>query len=311
MEGGRKGWPGRPGRYAERFPAAVKNGIRAQVRRAQSQRKPWARKWLAYMESLAMGARIGRGRNYAISGQIYDLQIGGGFVEAKVQGAEPKPYVCRLECDIAKGRDRKKLVEKLREQPMLLAQLLVHNLPASAETLFRAAGYPVIPTNEHPLRPHCSCPDKVTHCKHVAALLFILGEAIEQDPMLLLKLRGIGEEELFGCEASATAPADEGGSAPDAKAGRPFWTAPPLPKDFSYGSSKDREAAAAPLARRLGPIPFWRGDERFLETLIQCGERSEEFGLQAWAGEPPPRNYDVSGGTPISPGWTLGIGSVW
>jgi uncharacterized Zn finger protein len=303
---------GRSGRFAERFPTAVKNGIRAQVRRTQAQRKPWARRWLAYMESLSMGARIGRGRNYAISGQIFDLQIGSGFVEAKVQGAEPRPYFCRLECDVVKGRDRKKIVDKLLEQPMLLAQLLVHNLPASAETLFRAAGYPIIPSREYPLRPRCSCPDRVSHCKHVAALLFIMGEAIEQDPMLLLKLRGIGEEELFG-DPEVGHPASEGpvASADAAKGGRPFWTAQPLPKDFDYGPGRDKDAAAAPLARRLGPIPFWRGDERFLETLIQCGERSEEFGLQAWAGEPPPRNYDVSGGTPISPGWTLGIGSVW
>ena len=46
----------------------------------------------------------------------------------------------------------------------------------------------------------------------------------------------------------------------------------------------------APLVRRLGAIPFWRGEQRFLEAMGQCGDRSAAAGLRIWAGDPPVRD---------------------
>ena len=43
----------------------------------------------------------------------------------------------------------------------------------------------------------CSCPDYANPCKHVAAVLLVLGEEIARRPLTLLELRGVGEEELY------------------------------------------------------------------------------------------------------------------
>jgi uncharacterized Zn finger protein len=43
----------------------------------------------------------------------------------------------------------------------------------------------------------CTCPDYANPCKHVSAVLLILGEEIARRPMTLLELRGISEEELY------------------------------------------------------------------------------------------------------------------
>ncbi len=43
----------------------------------------------------------------------------------------------------------------------------------------------------------CTCPDYANPCKHVSAVLLILGEEIARRPMTLLELRGIEEEELY------------------------------------------------------------------------------------------------------------------
>ena len=43
----------------------------------------------------------------------------------------------------------------------------------------------------------CSCPDYANPCKHVAAVLLVLGEEIARRPLALLELRGVGEEELY------------------------------------------------------------------------------------------------------------------
>ena len=37
----------------------------------------------------------------------------------------------------------------------------------------------------------CSCPDWAELCKHVAAVLYGIGRKLDDDPMLLLRLRGI------------------------------------------------------------------------------------------------------------------------
>jgi hypothetical protein len=37
----------------------------------------------------------------------------------------------------------------------------------------------------------CSCPDWSKPCKHIAAVLYLLGDALARDPSLLLRLRGM------------------------------------------------------------------------------------------------------------------------
>jgi len=42
----------------------------------------------------------------------------------------------------------------------------------------------------------------------------------------------------------------------------------------------------APLICRLGPLPFWRGQERFSDTLEHLYARAAARGWAVWAGEP-------------------------
>lgn len=291
-----------------RIPRTVHGGIRAQVKRSQARRKPWAKQWINYIESLSMGARLGRGRAYAISGQVFDLEIGAGIVRGKVQGASSKPYICTFECETVSDKEKKEIVENLRKRPMAIAQLLVHNLPESIQLIFRSAGYPLLPTLENPLLPQCSCPDETCHCKHIAALLFILGEAVEQNPMLLLQMRGITIEDILGEE---TTQATQKKSIPRQAKSRDlisFW-GDELETEFDYGPSPEKETAHAPLSNRLGAFPFWRGEERFLETITQCGERASAAGLNLWSGEAPKRILNTQRGTPI--GEIFGGGKIW
>lgn len=291
--------------FSPRVPQAVRGGIRAQVRRSQKSRKPWAQQFLDYMESLNMGARLGRGRSYAMTGQVYNLDIAPGVIKAKVQGAEEKPYTCTLKCEKVSAKEKGKIVEHLRQRPMLLAQLQVRNLPPSLELIFRAAGYPLLPNDTYPWVPSCSCQDDSDNCKHVAAVMFILSEAFEHDPMLLLKFRGITDEDLFGVEEEEPVKKPSRRKATPQKVEQeiPFW-GDDGSSPFDYGPQPEREVGGAPLVHRLGTIPFWRGEERFLETMEHCGERAAEQGWKTWACEAPTRVFDSSEGTPIKEGWT-------
>ncbi len=295
--------------FIQRVPMPVRGGIHAQSVRPQASRKWWAKRWLAFMEDLKMGARLGRGRSYALSGQVISVDVRPGVCEALVQGGGREPYRCKLTFDVMPPRAKKEILAKLRARPLLVAQLLVRNLPESVDLLFRAAGYPLVPTVSNAFETSCSCPDYANPCKHIAAVLFLLTEAFEQDPIRLLTLRGITREDLVGgseegeqeTRTKGLGTAEDGQGTEESDQQRrenpstlqpfnpstPFWGVPPeMAPDFGPAPTA---MGKAPLIRRLGVIPFWRGEQRFFEAMEQCGDRSGAAGWRIWAGDPPVR----------------------
>src|SRR4030042_2894228 len=87
----------------------VRGGIKAQSKRGGFGQSWWARRWIAFLESFNIGARLGRGRSYARSGQVLSVEINKGKVSAKVQGSRPKPYDIKLEVKTLSSSDWQKL----------------------------------------------------------------------------------------------------------------------------------------------------------------------------------------------------------
>ena len=274
--------------FIARVPIPVRGGIHAQSVRPQASRKWWAKRWLAFMEELRMGARLGRGRSYALSGQVISVDVAPGICEAVVQGGSREPYRIELRFDVMPPKAKRQILAKLRARPLLVAQLLVRNLPEMVDLLFRAAGYPLVPSAANSFSSSCSCPDYANPCKHIAAVLFLLTEAFEQDPLRLLTLRGITREDLVGQTAKPSSrQTDQPSNRQTVKLSNHFWGASAeLPPDFGPTPSA---IGKAPLIRRLGVIPFWRGDQRFIEAMELCGDRSGAAGWRIWAGDPPDR----------------------
>ena len=278
--------------FAPRVPISVRGGIRVQSSRAGFARKWWSREWLMLLEKYQIGARLGRGRSYAYGGQVVSLELEPGRVVAAVQGADQTAYHCEIRCGVPEPAVRDEVVRLLRGQPLLLAELLVRELPRAVADLCEEAGLTLLPRDRQDISTHCSCPDRVNPCKHLAAVFFLLIEALDQDPLLLLALRGISRETLLGgvpddadafAEETPTVPkpADEdsdGTIAPDTFWGRGGETTP----DFGPAPTS---GASAPLVQRLGPLPLWRGEERFMDVISQVGGRAVALGWQAWAGE--------------------------
>ena len=63
-------------------------GIRAQEPRAGGGRTWWGRRWIETLERMGLGARLGRGKNYAVSGQVTEMRLAGPHVEASVVGVQ-------------------------------------------------------------------------------------------------------------------------------------------------------------------------------------------------------------------------------
>ena len=187
-------------KYPVRIPRAAA-GIRAQESRTGGGRSWWARKWLAAIERMELGARLGRGKNYALSGQITDMKLVGPHVAATVVGSRADPYAVTLDFRTPDAAARARIVARLKAEPMLVARLLVDDLPLEVEQIFRAEGFDLFPGGKlaprtYDVTTRCSCPDYANPCKHSSAVLLILGEEIAWRPSALLELRGIPLEEL-------------------------------------------------------------------------------------------------------------------
>lgn len=281
-------------KHAPRVPISIRGGIRAQSGRGLHGRPWWSRRWLDVIEGFRLGARLGRGRSYALSGQVAHLDIGPGCVAATVQGSSTQPYRAEIQLRQLNVAGRKQVLETICCRPVLAARLLVRDLPRELESIFNKAACPLFPERARDITTTCTCPDWANPCKHLAAVYFLLGEALDRDPFLLLVLRGIRREDLvkYGMgqatvrspQAEIRLPASDRQSPTVGL--RSFWGTD-LPPFEDYGPVL-KNAVAAPLVHRLGALPFWRGQERFLDAMDAVFTRCAPLGWNVWTGESTP-----------------------
>src|SRR5262249_24433020 len=209
-------------------PRAAKGGIKAQSKRGGFGQSWWAKRWIAVLESFNIGARLGRGRSYARSGQGLAIDVRKGKGSAKVQGSRPTPYGVTIEVKSLTEKQWQDLLHTLARKPLFVAKLLAGEMPQDIEDVFREAKLSLFPEKRHDLKTDCSSPDWSNPCKHVAAVYYLLGEEFDRDPFLLFRLRGLGRDELLQ-RLSRLTPAAEAAPAP-AEPEAPL-AAQPLPAD--------------------------------------------------------------------------------
>jgi uncharacterized Zn finger protein len=272
-------------------PLEARGGIKAQSK--QLGKSWWAKRWIAVLESFDIGARLSRGRSYARSGQVLSIDIAKSKVTAKVQGSRPKPYTVVIAVKALAPADWQKVVDVISAQAIYSAKLLNGAMPQDIETVFAEARVSLFPEKLNALSTDCSCPDWSNPCKHIAAVYYLLGEEFDRDPFLLFKLRGLDRDELFALLGQRHAPSGaaalEAGSTPS-EPPEPlptdptiFWSGQPLSAD-AWGEAR-RPPVVAALPKRLGPLPFWRGTDPFLDTLEKIYTAASERGEAVYVGE--------------------------
>ena len=272
----------------KRYPlrvARTAHGIRAQDLRTLVRTAWWARRWIGALETMRLGPRLGRGRQYAVAGQVTDLVLEGPHVEASVTGSRPDPYKVSLDFTAVQGDA---VAHALRAEPMLLARLLTDDLPTEVEALLRDEDVPLFPKSEplgrtpegkprYDVRMTCTCPDWARPCKHVVAVLLLLGEEIARRPSTLLALRGVDVEDLLPPETFADQ-ADPFAAAQTSVGGT-------HPSEILLPPARHGMDDPAPLLKRLGPVPFWRGHARCVEALGKIYGRVRPLALEAAEGK--------------------------
>lgn len=173
------------------------NGIKAKSTRGAIGQTWWSQRFIAVLESFNMGGRLARGRSYARTGQVLDLSVSAGVVTARVQGSRAKPYVVSIEVAAFSERDWAAAETALTENALFLATLLAGDMPQDIGDAFQARGLSLFPGSRRELVSACSCPDSANPCKHIAATYYILAEAFDEDPFLILAWRGRPKDVLL------------------------------------------------------------------------------------------------------------------
>ena len=295
-------------------PLSTRGGIKSRVNRGRFHGSNWwSKRWIEILEGSIDSVRLARGRSYARRGQVVDIEIEPGLVTASVQGTRKKPYQIRLGFEILSDEAKALLLFRFRERSSFAARLLAGEMPEEMERVFKEAGVGLFPSKSTLRRYKCSCPDDAVPCKHIIAVLLLLAEVFDDDPFLLLKLRGVNREALINLLTLETSGEKEdipyeddetwedgnvsvirGGSDLAAEnltddcgnAQKPSfyaeWYGEEVP-EFKYNIEENERRIAA--LEIINDFPFWRGELPFRQSLSQFYERAANSAEEVLTGE--------------------------
>jgi uncharacterized Zn finger protein len=173
----------------------VENGLAVRAKRGKIGERWWSRRFVDVLERVCDGGRLSRGRAYARKGQVMDFQLTAGRVTARVQGSRPQPYAVEIAIAAFDDAQWTALTSALGSRALYRAALLAGEMPQEIIDVFAEQNLPLFPDN---LDITCSCPDWGVPCKHGSAVLYVLAEAFDDDPFLVLAWRGRDREALLG-----------------------------------------------------------------------------------------------------------------
>jgi uncharacterized Zn finger protein len=262
----------------------------------------WGAAWVEALEQRARldPNRLPRGRDYARSGAVGALALAPGEARAQVQGRKTDPYEVRIRVRRFTDEEWDRVLTAISARLGHAAALLDGELPPEIAEDAAGAGLDLLPGGGE-IGPRCSCPDDADPCKHSAAACYLVADALDADPFVLLLLRGRTRDQVLagvrtrrrgmpdeaqaaavaGSRASAGRAAhDEGVDARDAFDEPLPWAkipAPPLPP----------ARPGLPAALPVDP-PAWRSGlgSDLLELAADAAARAWEMavGLSADAG---------------------------
>jgi uncharacterized Zn finger protein len=240
----------------------------------------WGQRWIEALERVLQGdsGRLARGRTYARAGRTHDFVVKGGKIKAKVTGSRA-PYKISIELLQLSDATWQAAIAFMAHKAEFSALLLNSEMPREIDEAFQAASASLFPKTRADLRTACDCPDDGDPCKHIAAVHYVLGDALDRDPFLLFELRGRSREQFLQALRAArgdsptarksdiaTATTEETPSVTLQKLTAKSYDAAPAPLPALSFSFEPPPTHAAVL-RQLGAPDRWNRDTPPLETL--------------------------------------------
>ena len=243
----------------------------------------WAREFVAAMEDAALDlVLLRRGRRFAGSGRVGPISVSPGRIGAVVDDPDGA-FDVAVELAVLGDAEWDRFLDQVAAEAGHLAALLDGDVPRSLVQSADAADVTLLPTIGD-LESGCGCPDIGDPCQHAAALCYQVAWLLDDDPFVLLLLRGRDRGDLLdalgardrarpaagradpldapvpAADAYAAEPVDppEPGPLP-ARTATPAFPAPPglppdaLPRLVAEAAMRARALLTDPSARSPGP----------------------------------------------------------
>ncbi|MEV1048168.1 SWF or SNF family helicase [Streptomyces sp. NPDC049916] len=228
----------------------------------------WGLAWLKALEDAALdGEQLKRGRRLAREGRVGAVSVRPGRITAVVRDRDGTAHRSDVLLQQLGEGAWDRFLDMAVDRAGHIAALLDREMPPHLVEDAAGAGVELLP-GIGDLEPECSC-GAWDHCPHSGALCYQVARLLDEDPFVLLLVRGRDERRLVDeLQERSTARAvrdadgggprtadDAGGEARGVLAGEAFAAAgilpalpapPPVPAEAGAGPSLDPETAPPP-----------------------------------------------------------------
>lgn len=258
----------------------------------------WGQAWLKALEDAALDTQqVKTGRRLARAGAVGAVSVRPGRITAVVQDSDRTSHRADVLLQELSEEQWDRFLDMAVERAGHIAALLDREMPTHLVEDAEAAGVELLP-GLGDLEAQCDC-GAWDHCGHTAALCYQVARLLDQDPFVLLLLRGRGERELLdelqvrsvprtATEAPGQEQAYEGVDAAEAYADGeilpPLPDAPPLPAEPGLPPSLDTETDPAsgvdPVALEFLATQAAREAHRLLTEALRAGHEQRSIAAE-------------------------------
>lgn len=162
----------------------------------------WGKAWCNHLESFSdFSNRLPRGRTYTRNGSVCHLEILPGKIKAIVSGSEL--YNISINIKPLEKSVWKSIKKQCSGKIGSILELLQGKLSDYVMGIVTNCKNGLMPLPGE-IKLGCDCPDWATMCKHVAAVLYGIGNRLDTQPELLFVLRGVDAGELISGDIDMT-----------------------------------------------------------------------------------------------------------
>ncbi len=151
----------------------------------------WGENFLQALTDIDYSNRLPRGRSYARNGSVAEIKTTNNRINAKVKGSRRTPYKVEIILPLFSGTEKKKLIQAITDDPLVLSHLLNRELPHELNVIAQKHKIAVFPKKWSDFDMNCSCPDWAVPCKHLASVIYMLSAEIDRNPFLVFQLHGL------------------------------------------------------------------------------------------------------------------------
>ncbi|GAB3209336.1 SWIM zinc finger family protein [Marinactinospora thermotolerans] len=197
----------------------------------------WARAWTTAMEENSLDREpLAKGRAHARTGHVGTITVSPGRIAAPVYGpGHASLHHTAVFVEELSDAEWARLLDQVAAESGHIAALLEGEMPHALVDAAEEAGVRLLP-GIGDLEPECDCDDWELPCMHAAALCYQAAWLLDDDPFVLLLMRGRGRSELLDELRHHAAPGRSAARGREATAAR--------------GTSAEEA-----YARVLGPLP--------------------------------------------------------